>query len=214
MIFHPYRTGRQLAKEPRIRYAFWLVFSVSAITALLTFRSYLAGEYPPSPEMLALWIKTWGEFAMVPFIKIPMESYRLFTTLIEIPIAITIWMLAAGTARLLTRLFGEKLDFDQFLNLLAFTIFPFWFISGLMDGAYQLILKPHQFAALSGQLGSLTQGLYTWYPQIMYPVVQGLGALFLGFAIHANEGLRVWKTALIAFFAFTWVIIATMVFSR
>ncbi len=206
---HPIRTGKELANEKQIRHALLLVLGISGYLALGFLISYSKGDYPPDAQTLEVWIKAWGSFSMLPVVNVPLEKYRLLMAIIGVPVGMMIWILGAGTARLLTRLFGGRLEFDQFLNVVAFTIFPFWLLSGLLDPANFDFMNANMVPALTGQMGPLAQGFYTWYPQIMYPVVQGLGALYMGLIIHANEKQAIWKTVLIAFLAFAWMIVLT-----
>lgn len=211
---HPIRTGRELAGEKKIHYALLIVLAISGYLALGFLSSYIKGDYPPDAKTLEVWIKAWGSFSMLPIVNIPLEKYRLFMAIVGVPVGLMIWMLGGVTAWLLTRLFKGTLNFHQLLNFVAFTIFPFWLLSGLLDPANFAFINVNMVAALSGELGPLAQGFYTWYPQIMYPVVQGLGALFLGILIQTNEKQKIWKSALTAFLAFCWVIVVTTLLFR
>ena len=77
MALHPRRTTRELLAQKTVYLSLVVVLGFAVLESLLFLVSYLAGDYPPPPEELRIWIETWGEFAMLPFVNIPPESYRL-----------------------------------------------------------------------------------------------------------------------------------------
>ena len=85
MVARPRRTTRELLAEETIRPSLIVVLGFATAEALLSLISYLAGDYPPPSEELRVWIETWGEFAMLPFIDVPAESYRLVQAVFMTP---------------------------------------------------------------------------------------------------------------------------------
>ena len=113
MITHPRRTGSVLAGEKGVTSAFALALGFGVVVGLMFFISYLSHDYPPDAETLSVWVKAWGEWAMLPFLKIPAESYKLFLALAMVPLALGVWMLMAGTGRLLSIAIGGKASYEQ-----------------------------------------------------------------------------------------------------
>ena len=83
-----------------------VVFVFASILEASFLISYLKGDYPPDPEELRLSIEAWGEFAMLPFVKIPAESYRLTIAIFMIPLVLGAWIVMAGFTRPLPVLFS------------------------------------------------------------------------------------------------------------
>jgi hypothetical protein len=88
MLKPPRRTSRALLEESRVRYAAALVVSYGLFAGLGAPFSALRHDYPAPPDIMALWIKAWGEFAILPFLKIPPENYQAFVAVIMVPLAL------------------------------------------------------------------------------------------------------------------------------
>jgi len=71
MLLHPRRAGKHFAGSSDLRPAAWLVVGFGIFYSVMFYISHLAHDYPPAPEVLQVWVETWGEFAMLPFLKIP-----------------------------------------------------------------------------------------------------------------------------------------------
>lgn len=99
MLTHPGRTGKELASETSLKPVATLVIAFGILYGSLFLKSYLAHDYPPPPEELAVWVEHWGEAVMLPFFNIPAEIYRGFQAAIMLPFALALWMLMGGTAR-------------------------------------------------------------------------------------------------------------------
>jgi hypothetical protein len=198
MLVSPRRTCQELLHEGSIRPAAAMVLVFSMLFGILNLVSYLKKDYPPDPATLKVWVDSWGEFAMLPVVKIPPESYRLFTAIIFVPLGLAIWILMAGTARLFSLLFKGKGNFDQYLKLFGFSFFLFWLIAALCDLIYSGFLDPYVVPGLQNQYGPFARGFFLYFPQLMYPVIMGLGGVYNGIAVHVLERFSLWRTILIA----------------
>jgi hypothetical protein len=146
ILISPFRSAQALPASARVRPAALLVLGAGLFMAAGMLVSHLNHAYPPAPNVLKIWVETWGEYVMLPFLKIPPESYRLFLAVIMVPLAYAIWMLMAGTAKLLSLFMGGRASYEQYLVITAFSFFPFWILAGneaifqLMMVAYNLFL--------------------------------------------------------------------------
>jgi hypothetical protein len=207
MLKAPRRTSQALVEENRVRYAAALVLSYGVVNCLGMLLSALRHDYPPPPDVLAVWIKTWGEFTMLPFLKIPPENYRAFQAVIFIPLSLTIWMLMAGTAKLLSLLFKGKRSYEQFLNLLGFSFFPFLWIAAILDTIYSGYLKPFAVPALNNEYGPLAQIFFQLFPPLEYTILYGLGAVYNAIAVQTAERWAAWKSVVVGALTFAWPIL-------
>jgi hypothetical protein len=227
MLASPRQTSRRLADETSLRPAAAFVLTYAAVWALISLRSHFMGDYPPPAEEMAVWIETWGEFTMLPFLAIPASQYRLFMAIILIPLVLAMWMLMAATTRLLARLCGGRVSFDQNLNLFAYTFFPCWLISWLLDVAHGLALSGRLIAVLHGEYGNWAATLAAGFPVWQYTTIFTLAGVYNAIAVHSSEnqaalragehpkGLRGyawWKAALAGWLTFLWpmLLAATM----
>ena len=185
MIISPRKTSLALAQESSVRYSAMLVLGYGILMSLGFLIS--ARDYPPPKETLDVWIRAWGEFTMLPFLKIPAESYRAFEAAIMIPLALTIWMLMAGTAKLLSILFRGKVRYEQYLNLLGFGFFPFLLIAGILDTIYSGYLKPFAVPALNLEYGAAARSFFLLFPPLEYTILYGLGGVYNGIASWTAE---------------------------
>jgi hypothetical protein len=185
-----------------VHYAAALVLSYGIANSLGFLIS--AHDYPPPADVLAVWIRTWGEFTILPFLKIPPENYRTFLALIMIPLSLTIWMLMAGTAKLLSLLFKGKARYEQYLNLTGFGFFPFLWITAILDTIYSGFLRPSAIPALNLEYGGLVRGFFLWYPPLEYTILYGLGGVYNGIATQCTEHWAVWKSVVVGVLTFIW----------
>jgi len=166
--------------------------------------SHLQGDYPPPPADLKTWIDAWGSFTMLPFINVPAESYRLTQAIFMIPLMFVIWMLMAGSARLLSILFGRKTSFDQYLNLVVFGFFPWMILSSVLDGLMSGVFGGFVLSALRMEHGPLVKNLITNYYPIMYSVLFGVGGVYIALAARRADGIKWWQAVLVGFATFIW----------
>jgi hypothetical protein len=207
MLVLPRNTCQVIIQERSIRPALAVVLGFSTLFALSMLRSYLNGDYPPEPATLKVWVDTWGEFAMLPVLKIPTESYRLFQAIILIPLGLAIWMLMSGTAKLFSMLFNGKGSYEQYLSLFGFSFFVFWILATLLDMLYSGFFNPYIIPALQNQYGLTARGFFLYFPQVFYPLLFGLGGIYNGIAIYTLERFSIWKTSIAAFCTFIWPIL-------
>ncbi len=207
IIFHPLRTAEELAREPSLRSASAVVLGLGICTGLMFAVSAARGDYPPPPDVLKTWIDSYGEFAMLPFLKIPAESYRLFEAFIAVPMLLAGWMLMGSTARLLTRLLGGRLSYEQYLNLFAFSFFTFWILAQLMEMSIETVLGAYMLPALRNAYGPLAQGFFTYVMSIGWPLWLLIGGVYSGLAAWACERFAAWKAVLIGGVSMTWPIL-------
>jgi hypothetical protein len=207
MIISPRQTSRALAEEGRVRYAAALVLSWGIFSCLGFLIGALQRNYPPPAETLAIYIKTWGEFTMLPFLKIPAENYRAFLAVIMIPLSLTIWMLMAGTAKLLSLLFKGKARYEQYLNLMGFGFFPFLWIAAILDTIYSGVLRPLAIPALNLEYGGLARAFFLWFPPLEYTILYGLGGVYNGIGAQSAEGWAAWKSVVVGALTFAWPMI-------
>jgi len=195
MIRHPLQASREVAEWETVRPGLLVVTVFGLYLAAGSFLSYLNHDYPPPPEEMAVWIRAWGESFMLPLVNVPLEQYRLFMAIISLPVTLGSWVLMAGAARLLALTFGRGASFEQYLNLLAFSFFPFWFLSGLGDSLFSDGLRAYIVPALQNQYGPLLRDLFQAYPVWLYTVLFGLGGVYNGLAAGAAGRLRGWQAA-------------------
>lgn len=217
VIMRPRAEFAHLARQESIRPAAALVLGFGVLMGLSFLSSYLSRDWPPPQAELEVWIEAWGEFSQLPVLKIPAEQYRLFLAIIMLPLVLSIWMLMAGTARLLGRLFGGRCSFDQYLNLLAFSYFPFWLLASLLDTAFNVLFGSNLVPALQGSLGTFARSFALYFEPWMYVVLFGLAGFYNGLAAHTAENAAgapygIWKSALVGLltFACPMVLISTL----
>lgn len=207
MIIRPRRTAQMLSQEGNLRSALALVLGFGMVLSLLFLGSHLRGEYPPPPDEFQVWIETWGEFAMLPFLKIPPEQYRLAQAVVVVPLVLGVWILMAGSARMLSILFGGRGAFEQYLTLFGFSFFAFWILGSLLDMGVSVLLGDFVIAALRQEHGPLIESLVAAYPPLIWTTLLGLGGIYNGIVTHELEAFPYWKTVLISLVAFLWPIV-------
>jgi hypothetical protein len=171
---------------------------------LLFLQSYLAHDYPPPPEKLAIWVEHWGEGVMLPFFNLPQESYRGFQAAIMLPFALALWILMGGTAKLLANLFGGKQNFEIYLKVTGFTFFTIWVITAVIDGLFSDVFWVYVAGGLQGEFGPVVDALLTNFMPLEYTILYGLVAVNVTIATRAIEGFPWWKAAIVGIAVFAW----------
>lgn len=214
ILISPFRSARALPTSVRVRPAALLVLAAGLFMAVGMFVSHLTHAYPPAPDVLKIYVNTWGEYFMLPVLKIPPESYRLFLAVIFVPLAFAIWMLMAGTGKLLSLLMGGRASFEQYLVVTAFSFFPFWILAGVIDTIFSGVIDGYVLQALTGQLGPFATAFWSSFPQFFYTFLYGLGGVWIGISTAGVESFRWWKAVPIALFTFGWPMLVMSVLVR
>ncbi len=209
IIIHPIQSARGIATWQTVLPGLIVTLAFGIYQAAGCSQSYFNHDYPPPPESLSVWIQTWGEFSMLPlpFLRfIPLDQYRLFMAAVSLPVAVGSWLYMAGIARVLTRWFGSHTRFSQYLNLFAFSFFPFWLLASLGDGIYSAVLGPYVVPGLTGEYGPLAQAFFSSFPPLLWTLMFGMGAVYNGLVAYAASSgfnkLRWWRSALIGWGSF------------
>jgi hypothetical protein len=213
IIVHPRSVSREIVQDKNIYASLYVVLGFAVILSLLFLISHLKADYPPSPDELDIWIETWGEFAMLPFVKIPAEKYRLAQAIFIIPMMMAVWILMAGTAKILSILFNGKVSYLQYLNLIGFSFFVFWIIGSILDTIYSGLLGECVLNALKLEYGVLPKTLVTYFPSVMWVGVLSLGGIYNAIVIQETERFSFIKSALMGLLTFVWpiVLISTLI---
>lgn len=161
-----------------------------------------------------MWIATWGEFAMLPFVKIPAENYRLAQAIFIIPLLLAIWLLMAGSARVLSVLWGGKVSFEQYLNVLGYSFFAFWIVGQVLDMSYSGILGRWMLPALRMEYGAGIQAFFANFPSVMWTVTLSLGGLYNGIVTYELERFSLWKVVVISLVTLAWPIVLISILLR
>lgn len=188
VFVRPRSTCRAILRDETLRPGLAVVVGFGLVLSALFARSHLVGDYPPPPDELETWIEAWGEFAMLPVVKVPAEQYRLAQALFALPLVLAAWILMAGSARVASDLWGGRVSFVNYANLFGHTFFAFWLLATLLDALYSLALGDHLLRALRGAYGPLARALATYYPSVVWTGLLGLGAIYNGIAAFEAEG--------------------------
>ncbi len=203
-IFQPRSSIPVIASAASITTALVVITVYALVEGSLFFIGYLSKVYPPPPAELSVWIQAWGEFPMLPFLKIPAESYRLFAAIVMLPLALGAWMLMAGSARIVSILFNGKASYEQWLNLTCFCVYPFLILSFLFDVTYSGVFGGIITPALQMQYGPIVKAFFLYFPQVFYPALSALGGVYTAYAARQVEGFAWWKSGLIGLLVFAW----------
>ena len=214
IIIHPRKTSHEIAQDTTIYASLTVVFGCGLVFALLFLVSHLMHDYPPPPNELNIWIDTWGEFAMLPFIKLPAESYRLAQAIFMLPLVLAIWLLMAGSARVLSILFGGKASFEQYLNVFGYSFFAFWILGQLLDMSYSGLLGPWVLPALRMEYGLGIQIFFANFPPVMWTMMLAIGGIYNGIVTHELEGFSLWKVVVIGTVTLAWPIVLITILLR
>ena len=214
ILISPYRSARALPTSVRVGSAALLVLAAGVLMAVGMLVSYLNRAYPPAPDVLKIYVDTWGEFVMLPFLKVPPESYRLFLAVIFVPLAFAIWMLMAGTAKLLSLLMGGHASYEQYLVITAFSFFPFYILAAIIDTIFSGVIDGYVLQALTGQFGPFATVFWLNFPKFFYTFLYGLGGVWIGISTAGVEPFKWWKAVLVALFSFGWPMLLMSVLMR
>ena len=198
IIPRPRDTAREILADPgglRSAGVFVLLFALAV--SLLFLGSHFAGDYPPPAADEQAFVEAWGEFAMLPFVEIAPERYRLAQAVFFTPLVLAAWVLMAGTARLLSALQGGRVRYTQYLSLFAFSFFVFWALATLCDVLYNLLLGDLLPAALRGEHGPVARALVAGFPPVMWTVLLGLGGVYNAIVTHEGEEISAARAALV-----------------
>ena len=205
IIPRPRETAREILADPRgLRSAGVFVLLFALAVSLLFLDSHFAGDYPYRGADGEAVIDAWGEFAMLPFVKIAPERYRLAQAIFFTPMVLAAWVLMAGSARLLSALWGGRVRYTQYLSLFAFSFFVFWALATLCDVLYNLLLGDLLPAALRNEHGPLARALVAGFPPVMWTVLLGLGGVYNAIVTHEGEELSVARVVLIGAVTTVW----------
>jgi hypothetical protein len=204
MLIHPRQTSKELASDASLRPVAILVFTFGLFYALMFLISYLTHDYPPPPDVLAVWVEHWGEGVMLPFFNIPAESYRGFQAAIMLPFVLAIWMLMGGTARLMASLFGGKQDYETYLRITGFTFFTVWMISAFLDMLYSGVFWEFVSRGLQGEYGPFVDTMLQGFMPLEYTLLYGLVAVNIAIAARTIEQFAWWKAAIVGVATFAW----------
>jgi hypothetical protein len=204
MLAHPARTGKALAAEKSLKPAAGLVIAFGILQSLGFLVSYLRRDYPPPPEVLAVWVEHWGEGVMLPFFNIPAENYRGFQAAIMLPFFLAIWMLMGGTARLIASLFGGKHSYETHLRITGFSFFTLGLFASFIDFMYSGLFANVVLRGLKGEFGPIVEALLQGFMPVEYTLLYGLAAVYIAIAVQAVESFTWWKAAIVGIAAFAW----------
>ncbi len=204
LLISPYRAAKALPYAVRVRPAALLVLGMGLYLGIGMLIGHLNHVYPPPPDVLKIYVDTWGEYVMLPFLKIPAESYRLFQAIIALPLVFAIWMLMAGTAKLLSLLMRGRASYEQYLVITAIDFFPFMFLAAIIDTIFSGVIDGYVLQALRGQLGLFATSFWTSFPIYFYTVLYGLGGIWIGISAAGVESFKWWKAVPIALLSFAW----------
>lgn len=214
ILISPFHSAKAMPVSVRVRPAALLVLGAGLFMAAGTFVAYLNHSYPPPADVLKIWVDTWGEFTMLPFLKIPAESYRLFMAIIFVPLAFGMWMLMAGTAKLLSLFMGGHASYEQYLVITAFGFFPFWILAGIIDTIFSGVIDGYVLQALTGELGPFATAFWANFPKFFYTILYGLGGVWIGISTAGVESFKWWKAVPIALLSFGWAMLLISVLLR
>jgi len=196
IIIYPRRTAEELVADPTPRSAFWVVLGLGLLMTFSFGLSAWQHDYPPAPDVLQTWIEAYGEFGILPFLKIPPENYRLVVAVISLPLMLSLWALMAGWARLISILFKGKVSFDQYLNLFGFSFFVFWLLAFLLDTLFEIPpLGNYLLPSLRGAYGPIARGFYTYWFSIEWTLLVALGGVWNGIVCYFSESDAIGRAA-------------------
>jgi hypothetical protein len=142
---------------------------------------------------------------MLPFLKVPAESYRLAMAIFTVPLMLAIWMLMAGSARLLSILSGRgRVSFDQYLNLFGFGFFAFMIVAAALDFLYSGVFGGFVLAALEKEYGPIVKSVVAAFPPVMYTTLYGLGGAYNAIAAREGKGYSIPSTLIVGCVTFSW----------
>jgi hypothetical protein len=208
VVLSPRVAAQDIVEVENIRSSLGLVLGFGIVLSALFLISYLKADYPPPPGDLETWIEAWGEFSILPFVKVPVEKYRLAQAIFITPLVMAVWILMAGSARILSTLFRGKVSFEQYLNLYGYSFFVFWIIGSALDTVYSGILGEFVLKALRMEYGILVRTITIYFAPIMWVSVLSLGGIYNAIVTHESERYSLGKSVLVGMVTFVWPIIS------
>ena len=177
----PRMTFILLLSEPRrMALAFGSVLLMGVLYTLTAAGNAAAGAQPLMP----------------PLVAIPSESYYSWEILFMIPVYIAGWILAAGIAQALGKLFGGSGDFEETLSVFGFALNIPWYITWMADSVVALLYLSGSMTQAEWKTLVEKPGLW----QIVtysYPLLSLVWLFVLvATAISVVHGLRRWQTLL------------------
>jgi hypothetical protein len=130
------------------------------------------------------------------------------------PLVLAIWILMAGSARLLSVLFGGKVTFEQYLNLFGFSFFAFWITSSALDVIYSGVFRRFVLQALRMEHGAAIRTIVVWFPATMWTTLLALGGMYNALVAHECEQFSVIKSALVGMATAIWPIVLVSILLR
>jgi hypothetical protein len=181
MFYKPRNTFSRLLSDPhQLSLGFTSVLLMGILYTLTTLGYVIAGASPLMP----------------PVIGIPTKSYYLWELFFQIPTFLLGWLLAAGLAQTLNKLFKGSGTFRAHLAALGFALNIPWYITWLVDTVIALLYLSHvltqdKWAAMIAQAGTWQTFNYS------YPLVALIWLFFLvALALRAVQKLRWWQVVI------------------
>ena len=117
---------------------------------------------------------------------------------------LAIWILMAGSARLLSLFFGGgRVSCEGYLNLLGFSFFVFMIAAVALDFAFSDVFR-NFVEALRGDYGMFARSAVAAFPPAMYTVLYGLGGFYNAIVACEGEGYSFSKAAIVGIVTFLW----------
>lgn len=179
-IAYPRSTFQRLVNEKSLLVGLIPVIIFGFLAAITYFVSYIYGASVTMEEIYT------GRFGVEPLIPIPKETYRLWESLFILPMYLTAWILLALFARLVSKAFGGKRCFKEFLNVFGFAYFvPLYFFVVfdffLIGPAYSWNLAAArgiygaEVRSFASVLGFLYIGIpFTWAPILAFVAIRSV----------------------------------------
>lgn len=178
----PRSTFTRLLSEPRrMALALGSALLMGVLYTLTTVGNAAAGAQPLMP----------------PLVAIPSESYYFWETFFMIPVYVVGWMLAAGIAQALGKLFGGSGNFGETLSVFGFALNIPWYITWMADSIIALLylsgsMTQAEWKGLIEEPGLWQIATYS-YPLLSLVWLFALVAI----AVSVVHRLRRWQTLLI-----------------
>ena len=203
-LFHPRRMARLVLAEEGIRLALGVVVWFGILFGLALLWTQLTRTYPFPAEQVRVWNDAWNDFAIQPFVKVDPATYRLAQAIFILPLVLAIWVLMAGTARLLAILFHGKRTYDEYLNLFGFSFFAVWAATLIVDNLYNSILQYVIVPLLPIQPTSLERVLVVYLPSTLGTLGLMLAGVYNALVTHEAEQFSWPKAAAVGLATLFW----------
>lgn len=180
-VLRPRRTFERLLSDPhRLRLGLAVVLLMGALYTLTTLANVLAGAQPLMPPVLA----------------IPAAQYYAWELTFELPVYVVGWLLAAGVAHLLARLFGGRGGFSDLLAVLGLAMNVPWLITWLADSVLAVAYLSHLLTQAQWAAAIARPGLWQVvnYGYALIPLLWFVGLFAV--AVSAVHKLHAWQIAI------------------